>query len=68
MFTPTLTAAAGADAVRYRTVVPAPGTWINKQQLIDGQRNDLSRPLVLETQNSCFQTWKQAGHGIVNCP
>ena len=68
VFTPTLTAAAGADAVRYRTVVPAPGTWINQQQLIDGQRNDLSRPLVLETQNSCFQTWKQAGHGIVNCP
>jgi hypothetical protein len=46
--TPTLTAAAGAEAVRYRTVVPAAGgTWINQQQLIDGQRNDLFKPLVL---------------------
>ncbi|MCP9832796.1 MULTISPECIES: nitrilase-related carbon-nitrogen hydrolase [unclassified Cyanobium] len=68
VFTPTLTAAATDDAVRYRTVVPALGTWINQQQLIDGQRNDLYRPLVLDPQNSCFQTWKQAGHGIVRCP
>ncbi|WP_323356363.1 carbon-nitrogen hydrolase family protein [Cyanobium gracile] len=66
--TPTLTAAAGADAVRHRTVVPAPGTWINQQQLVTGQRNDLYRPLVLDAQNRCFQTWKQAGHGIVSCP
>ncbi len=63
--TPTLTAVAGADAVRHRTVVPYPGTWINQQQLIDGQRNDLFRPLVLEAENSCFQTWRQAGQGIV---
>lgn len=66
--TPTLTAAAGADAVRHRTVVPYPGTWINQQQLIDGQRNDLFRPLVLEVENSCFQTWRRAGHGMVRCP
>jgi hypothetical protein len=68
VFTPTLTAAIGADAVRHRTVVPAPGTWINQQQLLIGQRNDLYRPLVLEAQNSCFQKWKQAGHGSVSCP
>ena len=66
--TPTLTAAAGADAVRMRTVVPAPGTWINQQQLIDGQRNDLFRPLVLDPRNACFQTWQRAGHGMVTCP
>jgi hypothetical protein len=66
--TPTLTAAAGADAVRHRTVVPYPGTWINQQQLIDGQRNDLFRPLVLEAENSCFKSWRQAGHGMVRCP
>jgi predicted amidohydrolase len=65
--TPTLTAAAGVDAVRHRTVVPAPGTWINQQQLIDGQRNDLFTPLVLEQDNTCFQRWKQAGHGPVRC-
>lgn len=68
VFTPTLTAAPGADAVRHRTVVPAPGTWINQRLLIIGQRNDLYRPLVLDPQNSCFQKWKQAGRGIVSCP
>ncbi|WP_254936068.1 carbon-nitrogen hydrolase family protein [Cyanobium sp. Tous-M-B4] len=66
--TPTLTAAPGADAVRHRTVVPAPGTWINQQQLIDGQRNDLFKPLVLDPANPCFQSWKRAGHGPVSCP
>jgi predicted amidohydrolase len=66
--TPTLTAAAGADAVRFRTVVPAAGTWINQQQLIDGQRNDLFKPLVLDPGNSCFRSWKAAGHGTVACP
>jgi predicted amidohydrolase len=66
--TPTLTAAAGAEAVRYRTVVPAAGTWINQQQLIDGQRNDLFKPLVLDPTNACFQSWKRACHGPVNCP
>ncbi|MCP9781064.1 MULTISPECIES: nitrilase-related carbon-nitrogen hydrolase [Cyanobium] len=65
---PTLTAAPGADAVRHRTVVPAPGTWINQQQLIDGQRNDLFKPLVLDPGNVCFQRWKRAGHGPVGCP
>lgn len=66
--TPTLTAVAGADAVRHRTVVPAPGTWINQQQLIDGQRNDLFKPLVLDPGNPCFQAWRKAGHGTVACP
>jgi len=65
--TPTLTAAAGADAVRYRTVVPAPGTWINQQQLIDGQRNDLFRPLVLDPNNHCFRSWRTAGNGVTIC-
>lgn len=66
--TPTLTAAPGSDAVRHRTVVPAPGTWINQQQLIDGQRNDLFKPLVLDPANPCFKSWKRAGHGPVSCP
>jgi hypothetical protein len=38
------------------------------QRLIDGQRNDLFLPLVLEGQNSCLQAWRAAGHGRVNCP
>lgn len=66
--TPTNTAAAGTVAVRHRTLVPAAGTWINQQQLIDGQRNDLFQPLVLDAGNSCFRAWKAAGHGIVRCP
>jgi len=65
--TPTLTAAPGVAAVRYTTQVPAPGTWINQQQLIDGQRNDLFIPLVLESENRCFQSWKEAGYGGHSC-
>ncbi len=56
------------EGVRMGTVVPAPGTWINQQQLIDGQRNDLFRPLVLDPRHACFQTWQRAGHGLVTCP
>ena len=66
--TPTLTGTPAADAVRFTTLVPAPGTWINQQQLIDGQRNDLFRPLVLDPTNRCFQTWRAAGRGVVSCP
>lgn len=66
--TPTLTAAVGQSALRYSTVVPAAGTWINQQQLIDGQRNDLFTPLVLEPSNRCFKGWKQAGRGPYRCP
>lgn len=65
--TPTLTAEPGAAALRYSTQVPAAGTWINQQHLIDGQRNDLFTPLVLESNNTCFQAWKQAGRGGVPC-
>ena len=35
--------------------------------MIDGERNDLFTPLVLEPGNICFQRWKQAGHGPVPC-
>jgi predicted amidohydrolase len=66
--TPTLTAAPGAEGVRWRTPLPSPGTWINQQQLIDGQRNDLSVPLVLDASNGCFQAWKRAGQGLMRCP
>jgi hypothetical protein len=66
--TPTLTAAPGAEGVRWRTPLPSPGTWINQQQLINGQRNDLSVPLVLDASNGCFQAWKRAGHGLMRCP
>lgn len=65
--TPTLTADPGAAAVRYTTQVPSAGTWINQQQLIDGQRNELFTPLVLESSNHCFQSWKKSGHGSSSC-
>ena len=58
----------GLNTLITTTTVPAPGTWINQQQLIDGQRNDLFLPPVLEAHNSCFQAWRAAGHGRVNCP
>lgn len=54
--------------MRFTTTVPAPGTWINPQQLIDGQRNVLFRHLVLDLANCCFQAWRAAGRGGVNCP
>lgn len=38
------------------------------QQLIDGQRNDLFKPLVLDAGNNCFQGWRRAGHGLVSGP
>jgi predicted amidohydrolase len=65
--TPTLTAAAGADAVRLSTTLPFPGTWINQQQLINGQRNDLYLPLVLEPANRCLQQWQRARVGPFRC-
>ncbi len=66
--TPTLTGTPVADALRFTTIVPAPGTWINQQQLIDGPRNVLFRPLMLDPTNRCFQAWRAAGRGGVNCP
>ena len=66
--TPTLTAAVDEAAVRISTLVPAVGTWINQQQLIDGQRSDLFTPLVLDPQNRCFKGWKLAGRGTYTCP
>ena len=58
VLTPTLTAAAGADAVRYETVIPAPGTWINQSQLIAGQQAQWFIPLVLPEQNACLSRWR----------
>lgn len=66
--TPTLTGTPAADAVRFTTIVPAPGTLINQQQLIDGQRNVLFRTFVLESGISCFHAWSATGSGWVSCP
>lgn len=50
--TPTLTAAEGTRAIRYRTMIPAPGTWIDQGQLIDGQQARWFPPLVLPNDNA----------------
>jgi hypothetical protein len=65
--TPTLTAAAGADAVRYETAVPAPGTWINQSQLIAGQQAQWFVPLVLPEQNACLKRWRATGAAPLPC-
>ncbi len=65
--TPTLTAAADADAVRYETVVPAPGTWINQSQLIAGQQAQWFIPLVLAEQNACLTRWRAASAAPFPC-
>lgn len=65
--TPTLTASAGEAAIRYKTVVPAPGTWINQQQLIGGQQAPLFVPLVLEDSSACMTRWRAGGTGPFPC-
>ena len=65
--TPTLTAAASEPALRHRTRVPAPGTWINQQQLIGGQIPLYYVPLVLAPDNPCLKQWQTAGTGAPPC-
>ena len=65
--TPTLTARAGEPAVRYQTIVPAPGTWINQTQLIDGQQAQWFPPLVLQEGNACLERWRRQGVGPTRC-
>jgi predicted amidohydrolase len=59
--TPTLTAGPDDKAVRYKTVVPAPGTWINQQQLIANQQALYFVPLVLDEAASCMVRWRSSG-------
>jgi predicted amidohydrolase len=65
--TPTLTAKPDESAVHYATAVPAPGTWINQQQLIGGQQAPLFVPLVLDEGNDCLKRWRSAGTGAFPC-
>ena len=65
--TPTLTASAGEPAVRYRTIVPAPGTWINQAQLIDGQQALWFRPLDLSEGNPCLENWRRKDSSPLLC-
>ena len=65
--TPTLTAGTGEDAVRYRTRVPAPGTWINQQQLITGQQSLYFIPLVMKDDSDCVKEWRTKGTGPLAC-
>ncbi|MBG0811846.1 carbon-nitrogen hydrolase family protein [Methylosinus sp. H3A] len=59
--TPTLTAAQGDDAVRYQTVIPAAGTWIDQSQLIDGQQARWFAPLTLPNDDACLKRWREGG-------
>lgn len=65
--TPTLTAGAGDTVVRYRTRVPAPGTWINQQQLIAGQQSLFFIPIVLKDDSDCAKEWRRKGTGPLAC-
>ena len=65
--TPTLTAQAGEDAVRYRTRVPAPGSWINQQQLITGQVSLYFIPIVMKDDSDCVRDWRAKGTGPLAC-
>jgi predicted amidohydrolase len=61
--TPTLTAAAGEPTVRYKTIVPARGSWINQTQLIDGQQAQWFPPLVLQEGNASLERWRRQSSG-----
>jgi predicted amidohydrolase len=65
--TPTLIASAGAPAVHHRTIVPAPGTWINQTQLIDGQQARWFPPLVLQEGNESLERWRRDSAGPIPC-
>jgi predicted amidohydrolase len=65
--TPTLTAGAEDQVLRYKTIVPAPGTWINQQQLIGGQPALLFTPLVLEESSNCLRRWRASGTDPFPC-
>ncbi|MFO1158667.1 MAG: carbon-nitrogen hydrolase family protein [Reyranellaceae bacterium] len=65
--TPTITADPGQSAIRYSTDVPAPGTWINQQQLISGQQALYFVPLVLDEGNDCLKRWRAAGTEALPC-
>jgi len=62
-----MTAGAGEAAVLYKTAVPAPGTWINQQQLIAGQQALLFVPLALDEDNACMARWRASGTGTFPC-
>ncbi len=47
--------------------VPWAGTWINQQQLIDGQQPWHTLPLVLATDSDCFREWRSAPGWISVC-
>jgi hypothetical protein len=53
--------------LRYKTIVPAPGTWINQQQLIGGQPALLFTPLVLEESSNCLRRWRASGTDPFPC-
>jgi hypothetical protein len=59
--TPTLTAGLDDKVLRYKTLVPAPGTWINQQQLIANQQALYFVPLVLDEAARCMVRWRSSG-------
>lgn len=66
--TPTLTAQAGEDAVRYRKRVPAPGTWINQQLLIARLGASLLHPHRDEGRQRLREGVADLGHGPARLP
>lgn len=48
----------GKDRVERKIMTPWPGSWINQQQLIAGQRPDSTVPLVLDPKGDCYRKWR----------
>lgn len=52
--------ARGGERLNIKVNVPWSGTWINQQQLIEGQQPWNTLPLVLTKNNPCMIKWSQA--------
>lgn len=51
--------APGKNRVERQIKAPWPGTWINQQQLVAGQRPDTTVPLALGAKSACYLQWRQ---------
>jgi predicted amidohydrolase len=60
-------AASSGERLDAAVTAPWAGTWINQQQLIDGQQPWNTLPLVLATDSDCFRQWRAAAGWLSAC-
>jgi predicted amidohydrolase len=60
-------AAGPGQTLDAKITAPWAGTWINQQQLIDGQQPWNTLPLALAAESNCFQQWRKAAGWLSAC-